>query len=84
MCKAKTIAVCMLALSCLAIGSTGGFMAGGYLTTERLQKTALAHSCGILDPQTLSFSWTTQPAVGIMMDAMPDIAPVKSKKAVAK
>lgn len=72
MSKIKTTLVTGLAISCLAIGSTAGFVSGRYLTTEKMQKTAVAHSCGTLDPKTLEFSWLLQPSLGIAIDAMPD------------
>lgn len=36
---------------------TGGYIAGRYVTTERLQKKALAYQCGNLDRETTKFSW---------------------------
>ena len=73
-----------IALSCLIAASTGGFMAGGYWHTQKMEKAALAHDCASLDPKTLAFSWRLPIDMGITIDTMPDIAPVKSKKAGAK
>lgn len=77
MCRVTTV---ILAVSCLAIGATGGFRVGSYLTNQTMEKRALAHSCGVLDPKTLNFSWTLQQSVGIVMDSIPEITYKKQKK----
>ena len=65
------------ALSCLIAASTGGFVAGGYWTGQKMEKAAIAHDCASLDAKTLEFSWKLPISMDIAMDAMPDAAPVR-------
>lgn len=69
-----------VAVCCLIGGATAGFYSGSYLTSQTMEKRALAHSCGVLDPKTLAFRWTVQPSVGIAIDAMPDFGRAKNGK----
>lgn len=80
--KGIVTAISLVAVSCLAGGSYGGFVAGGYYEGQKMQMKAVAHSCGQYDPSTLEFSWRLSEDVGILMDAMPDIAPRKPVKGV--
>ena len=70
-----------IALSCLIAASTGGFMAGGYWTGQKMEKAALAHSCAELDPSTLAFRWVRPASIQLTMDALEDVTSTQRKPA---
>jgi hypothetical protein len=82
--KLMTTVQVTIAIAAVLVAAGGGFKAGGYWEANQYEKRALAHDCATLDPKTLAFSWRLPISMDIAMEAMPDIAPVKSKKAVAK
>ena len=74
-----------IALSCLIGAATGGFVAGGYWTGQKMEKAALAHDCASLDAKTLEFKWRLPISMEMTIEAMPDVAPIrKPYKAGAK
>lgn len=58
------------ALALIGGAAYGGYLAGEHLTTERMQKQAVAHSCGLYNPQTLAFNWMIQPDIQVGMDSL--------------
>lgn len=66
-----------IAISCLIGAATGGFVAGGYWTGQKMEKAALAHDCASLDAKTLEFKWRLPISMDIAMDALPDVAPIR-------
>lgn len=66
-----------VALSCLIGAATGGFVAGGYWHTQKMERLAIAHDCASLDPTTTAFSWKLPISMELTMDALPDVAPIR-------
>ena len=64
-----------IAISCLVGAATGGFVAGGYWTGQKMEKAAIAHDCASLDPSTLAFKWRLPISMEMTMEAMPDVLP---------
>lgn len=62
-----------------ALGGQAGYKAGSYMTGEKMEKQAIAHQCGQLDPRTLSFSWSVQPEVQLVADALPPVVPSRKR-----
>ena len=77
MSKIITTLKATIAISCLIAASTGGFVAGGYWTGQKMEKAGIAHDCASLDPSTLAFRWKMPISMELTMDAMPDVAPVR-------
>lgn len=77
MCKIMTMLKVTIALSCLIGAATGGFLAGWYWQTQKMEKAALAHDCASLDAKTLEFRWKLPFSMVMTMDALPDVSPVR-------
>ena len=75
--KIVTTLKATIALSCLIGAATGGFVAGGYWTGQKMEKAAIAHECASLDPATLAFRWRLPITMDMAMAAMPDVAPIR-------
>ena len=73
--KIMTTLKATIALSCLIGAATGGFVAGGYWTGQKMEKAAIAHDCASLDPSTLAFKWRLPISMEMTMEAMPDVLP---------
>lgn len=55
----------------IASSGCGGFIIGEYYSNQKMERIALAHSCGYIDAPTLKFHWMVQRDVGIVIDALP-------------
>ena len=64
--------------------ATGGFVAGGYWTGQKMEKAAIAHDCASLDPSTLAFKWRLPISMEMTMEAMPDVLPANKPARGAK
>ena len=64
-----------IALSCLIGAATGGFVAGGYWTGQKMEKAAIAHDCASLDPSTLAFKWRLPISMEMTIESMPNVLP---------
>ena len=73
--KIMTTLKATIAISCLVGAATGGFVAGGYWTGQKMEKAAIAHDCASLDPSTLAFKWRLPISMEMTIEAMPDVAP---------
>ena len=82
--KAVSTLKAAIAIAGVLVAAGGGFKAGGYWEATQMERAAIAHDCASLDPKTLAFSWKLPISMDIAMDAMPEIAPIKSKKGGAK
>lgn len=80
MSKIVTTIKATIAIAAIVVAAGGGFKVGEYWQAEKMWKAAIAHECASINTQTLEPSWRLPIDMGITMDALPDIAPVKPKK----
>jgi hypothetical protein len=77
--------VCEALIAGAAMGFIGGEKIGKAVATDVMQRYALAHECGSLNPATLAFSWRVQPEIGIAVEALaPPVAPIKPARKPAR